>query len=141
MPTIRLTTRTEADDFIRGLTFMGTGGGGRPEAGRENLYRHIDKGQAVGWTDLSELDDDVYACCAFTMGSTAPRPPDFRDREWPEYGTRDMGSALPRAVRELEEYTGTRVSVIYALELGAANTTGPIHCAAELGLTVADGAQ
>lgn len=139
MPTITLTTRTNADDFIRGLAFMGTGGGGRPEAGRENLYRHIDQGEGVGWTDLSELADDTYACCAFTMGSTAPRPPDFQEREWPEYGIRDKGSALPRAVRELEEYMGMKVSVIYPLELGAANTTGPIHCAVELGLKVADG--
>jgi len=140
MPSVKLTTRVQADDFIRGLAFMGTGGGGRPEAGRENLYPHIDKGEPLGWTDLAELPDDGYACCAFTMGSTAPRPPGFQEgQQWPEYGTRAPGTALPVAVRELEEYTGRRVSVLFPLELGAANTTGPLHCAAELGLKVADG--
>ena len=140
MPTIKLTTRMEADDFVRGLTFMGTGGGGRPASGRELLYAHIDVGEPLGWTDLEALDDDGWACCAFTMGSTAPRPPDFnQDRAWPEYGTRALGSALPRAIRELEEYVGKQISVVFALELGAANTPGPLHAAAELGLKVADG--
>ena len=140
MPTVRLTSRTDADDFVRGVTFMGTGGGGRPESGRELLYAHIDRGETLGWTDLAELADDEWACCAFSMGSTAPRPPDFREGQVPaEYGTRAPGSALPRAIRELEAYVGRKVSVLFPLELGGANTPGPLHAAAELGLRVADG--
>lgn len=139
MPTKRLTDRTEVEDFIRGLTFLGTGGGGRPEAGREMLFKHLDRGEAIGWTDLEELPNDAWACCAFTMGSTAPRPPDFQERIWPEYGQRVPGSALPRAIRELEAYTGKKVQVIFPLELGASNTPGPMHAAAELGLKMADG--
>ena len=140
MPTQRIKNRTDADDLIRGLAFMGTGGGGRPDSGREMLYRHVDKGETLGWTDLKELPEDAWACCAFTMGSTAPRPPDFKEgQSFPEYGSRVPGSALPRAIRELESYTGKQVSVIFALELGAANTAGPLHAAAELGLKVADG--
>ncbi len=140
MPTQIISTRTDAQDLIRGLTFMGTGGGGRPDSGLEMLLGHIEKGEALGWTDVDELPDDAWACCAFTMGSTAPRPPDFKEGQtWPEYGTRVPGSALPRAIRELENYTGKKVSVVFALELGAANTAGPLHAAAELGLKVADG--
>jgi DUF917 family protein len=140
MPTKAITNRTEAEDLIRGLTFMGTGGGGRPDAGRELLNLHLDKGESLGWTDLSELPDDAWACCAFTMGSTAPRQADFKEgQSWPGYGTRKAGSALPLAVRELECYTGKKMSVIFALELGASNTPGPMHAAAELGLKLADG--
>jgi uncharacterized protein len=140
MPSQRIKDRTDADDLIRGLTFMGTGGGGRPESGREMLYPHVDRGQALGWTDLQELPAEGWACCSFTMGSTAPRPQDFKDGQaFPEYGTRVPGSALPRAIHELENYTGKKVSVLFALELGAANTTGPLHAAVELGLLVADG--
>ena len=76
MPTRTITNRTQAEDLIRGLTFMGTGGGGRPDAGRELLNMHLDKGESLGWTDLNELPDHAWACCAFTMGSTAPRPAD-----------------------------------------------------------------
>lgn len=140
MPTQSIRNQVDAEDFIRGLTFMGTGGGGRPDAGRELLKTHLDRGETIGWTDLGELPDDAWACCAFTMGSTAPRPADFREgQEWPEYGIREAGSALPRAVQELEAYTGKKVSVIFALELGASNTPGPLHAAAELGLKLADG--
>jgi len=140
MPTIRISTRTEAEDLIRGLAFMGTGGGGRPDAGRELLFSHLDKGETLGWTDLNELPDDVWACCAFTMGSTAPRPPDFQEAPyWPGYGTKEPGSALPKAIRELELYVGKKISVVFALELGASNTPGPMHAAVELGIQMADG--
>ncbi len=52
MPTQTITNRTDAEDLIRGLTFMGTGGGGRPDAGRDYLFRHLDKGETLEWTDL-----------------------------------------------------------------------------------------
>lgn len=140
MPTQAIRTRTDAEDLIRGLTFMGTGGGGRPDAGRALLNLHLDRGETLGWKDLNEVDDAAWACCAFTMGSTAPRPPDFQEgRTWPEYGERRPGSALPLAIRELQEYTKRKVSVVFALELGASNTPGPMHAAAELGLTFVDG--
>jgi hypothetical protein len=140
MPTQRVTTRSEVEDLIRGLAFMGTGGGGRPDAGREFLLSHIDKGESVGWTDVAELADDGWACCVFSMGTTAPRPADFKPREYPEYGrNRAPGSALTRAIRELETYTGKRVSVVFPLEIGASNTCGPMHVAAALGLQFADG--
>jgi hypothetical protein len=140
MPTRTISTATEAEDLIRGLTFMGTGGGGRPDAGRDLLRLHLDRGETIGWTDLEELPNDAWACCAFTMGSTAPRPRGFKESEtWPGYGTRKPGSALPLAIRELEAYTGKKVSVVFALELGGSNTPGPMHAAAELGLKLADG--
>ncbi len=140
MPTQRLTTRAEVEDLIRGLTFMGTGGGGRPDAGRDYLMSHIDKGESVGWTDLSELPEDGWACCVFSMGTTAPRPPDFKPQERAEYGNhRVPGSAVTRAIRELEAYTGNKVSVLFPLEIGAGNSAGPMHAAAALGLALADG--
>ncbi len=140
MPTEAIRTATDAEDLIRGLTFMGTGGGGRPDAGRALLKLHLDRGETLGWTDLAAVRDDAWACCAFTMGSTAPRPPDFKEGQvWPEYGERRSGSALPLAIRELQEYTGKNVSAVFALELGASNTPGPMHAAAELGLTFVDG--
>jgi len=58
MPTIRLDSCTEVDDLVRGLAFMGTGGGGRPDAARELLIRHLEQGSDVGWTDVGELPDE-----------------------------------------------------------------------------------
>jgi len=140
MPTLRLTECTQVDDLVRGLAFMGAGGGGRPEAARELLYGHLAQGRTPGWTDVAELPDDGWACCAFTMGSTAPRAPGFTEAAIPpSYGRVAPASALPRAIVELAAYTGRRVSVLFPLELGALCTTGPLHAALELGLTVVDG--
>ncbi len=140
MPTMRLTDRTQVDDLVRGLAFMGVGGGGRPEAAREILYAHLDQGQTPGWTDVADLPDDGWACCAFTMGAMNPRPPDFdASRIPPAYGQATPATALPRAIAELEAYTGRRISVLFPLELGALCTTGPLHAALELGLAVVDG--
>ncbi len=140
MPTHLVSNRTAAEDLIRGLTLLGTCGGGRPAAGRESLNHHLDKGNPIGWTDASELPDEGYACSVFSVGSTAPRPADFREgQSHLGYGTRAFGAAMPRAVRELEAYTGNKISVIFPIELGTNNTAAPMSAATELGLTFIDG--
>ncbi len=132
--------RTEIEDLIRGLTFMGTGGGGRPDAGRSYLYRLLEEGKPFGWTDPAALPDDGWACSVFSVGSTAPRPADFVEgQSWPGYGVRQAGSAMPAAIRELEVYTGRPISVVFPIELGAHNTPGPMFAAAELGIALVDG--
>jgi DUF917 family protein len=140
MPSHKITDPIAAEDLIRGLAFMGTGGGGRPDAGREYIYRDMAQGLALTWTDVADLPDDGWACSVFSVGSTAPRPADFVQREsTPGYGARDVGSAMPRALRELESYTGKPISVVFAIELGAHNSVGPLHTAAVLGLKLVDG--
>jgi len=125
-----VTNRTEIDDFVRGVTFMGTGGGGRPDAGGELLYGHLGKNDVLGRIDLGELAD-VWACCAFTMGSNAPHPPHFKeDQHSQEYGVRGAVSALPRAIRTLEKCARCKISVVFPPELGGINTPGPGHAAA-----------
>jgi hypothetical protein len=140
MSTHTIKGRVEVEDLIRGLTFMGTGGGGRPDAGRSYLYRLLEEGKPFGWTDPSELGDDGWACSVFSVGSTAPRAAGFVEGQaWPGYGIRRVGSAMPAAIRELEAYTGKRISVVFPVELGAHNTPGPMFAAAELGITLVDG--
>ncbi len=140
MPTHKLQNRTEAEDLIRGLTYMGTGGGGRPDAGRDFLFSLIDRSQTPGWTDVEELPDDAWACTVFSMGTTAPRDPNFKEGQvWSAYGTRTPASALRRAIRELEAYSGKTMSAVFPLEIGAGNTSGPMNAAAQLGLQMVDG--
>ncbi len=140
MPTHQLQNRNEAEDLIRGLTLLGTGGGGRPEAGRESLARMFEQNKSLGWTDASELPDEGYACAVFSVGSTAPRAADFIEgQNVPGYGTRAQGTAMPRAVHELEAYTGKKITTIFPIELGANNTATPMSAAAALGLQLIDG--
>jgi DUF917 family protein len=140
MPTHQLKNRTAAEDLIRGLTLLGTGGGGRPDAGRESLNRLLDQGKTIEWLDAREIPDGGFACSVFSVGSTAPRPADFEEGQaYAGYGTRALGTAMPRAVRELEAYTGKKISVIFPIELGANNTATPIFAAGELGIPLIDG--
>lgn len=59
MATMKLTTKTDVEDFVRGCTFYGTGGGGLPANGIESLMSEIEKGNEVGWVDVSEIDDNI----------------------------------------------------------------------------------
>ncbi|MGI6666851.1 MAG: DUF917 family protein [Bacillota bacterium] len=75
-------TCQDAEDFVRGCTFYGTGGGGDYAMGVDALVKQIEKGNEVGWVDPYELDDDSYSCCPFLMGSIAPEDPDVvKERE------------------------------------------------------------
>ena len=42
MPTMKLRTRQEVEDFVRGCTFYGTGGGGLPANGVESLTKELE---------------------------------------------------------------------------------------------------
>lgn len=140
MPTHALSTAQEVEDFVRGLTLLGTGGGGRPDSGRDFLMSHVKAGKPVGWADLEGVPDDAWVCSAFYMGSVAPRDTNFDPRrDWPEFGETRVEQPLVSAVEELEAYVGVKISALVAFELGAANTAGPMDAAARLGLLMMDG--
>ena len=42
-----LKNRQEIEDFVRGCTFYGTGGGGLPENGIDSLVSELEKGREV----------------------------------------------------------------------------------------------
>ena len=136
MPDCVLRTETEAQDLIRGLTLMGTGGGGLPELGRTYLRDALSRAGEIRVSDVSSIPDEGWFCSTFGMGSTAPRP---AVAALPEYGPKVVRWPMAEALRELEHYVGITISGVVAFELGAANTTGPLHVATLLGLFFPDG--
>lgn len=134
-------TADDVGDLVRGLTLLGTGGGGRPEQGLEVLLPHVEAGRAVQWVAPDAIDDDAWVCSAFGMGSiapTAPLGPAERvalgyPEEW------QVPRAMERAIEELRAFTGRPISAVLPFELGAGNATVPIDAALRLGLTVVDG--
>jgi DUF917 family protein len=136
-----LRTREDVHDLIRGLTLLGTGGGGRPDVGLELLLPHVDEGRTLEWRPARSVDDDAWVCSVFGMGSiapTAPLPVAERTalgypREW------IVPRPMVRAVEELAAYTGRRIAAIVPFELGAGNTANPIDAARRLGLDLIDG--
>jgi DUF917 family protein len=139
MPDNTIHTEQEVEDLIRGLTLLGTGGGGDPKVGRQYLLHHIQTGRALGWTDLSNVPDDAWTCTVFGMGSIAPQeplPPAERNRLG--YGEIQVAYPMVEAVQELARHTGLDIQAIAPFELGAGNTAGPLDAATRLGMTFVD---
>ncbi len=135
-----LCTLQDLEDFVRGCTLLGVGGGGNPAEGLKALKEQVAGGKRVGWVDVSELPDDGWAACTFLMGSTAPLTEEKR-LQMKELGLINWRYErnLPIALCELEAYTQKTVDVLVPFELGGSNTPVPIAGAASLGKLVVDG--
>jgi len=140
MPSRKLESEDELEDFVRGCAFLGTGGGGAPEEGLKLLKREFGNGREIKWTDVSEIDDDAWTVSPFLMGSIAPKTREIKDK-MKKLGLREpkYERKLIEALKMLEEYTGREIDVIVAVEIGGANTPGPLAAAANLHKIIVDG--
>lgn len=142
MPSKKLTTFQEVEDFVRGCTFYATGGGGLPENGIRSLVSEMEAGRTIGWTDVSEISDDALAVCPFLMGSIAPHD-EATMKEMKGFGmvngVNPEKERLMKAIKELESYTGKKFSVVVPIELAGANTPGPMAAGSVLGMVTVDG--
>jgi hypothetical protein len=133
-------TIEDVRDLIRGLTLMGTGGGGRPDMGMDYLLPHIQEGKVIALTPPEAISDEAWTCSVFGMGSIAPQETlSPSQRAALGYGDWVVAKPMVEAVRELEAYTGYRIEAIIPFELGAGNSTAPIDAALRLGVKVIDG--
>jgi len=134
--------RVEEDvkDLIRGLTLMGTGGGGRPDMGIDYLLPHIREGKEITLKPPEAIPHDSWTCSVFGMGSIAPQKTLSSDeRKALGYGDWVVEKPMVEAVQELEAYIGYRIQAIVPFELGAGNTAAPIDAAVRLGVAIVDG--
>jgi uncharacterized protein len=143
VPHVTLTTREKVEDFVTGLTLMGTGGGGsNPAPMIDSMLQEIDTGGPFEIVDAAELPPDAWTATVAGLGG---RPPEQgpTDAE-----LRALGLVEPRytrftlqaqAIRELENQVGTRIQAIVPGELGSWNTPAPMLAARQLGLPVVDG--
>jgi len=129
----------DAEDFVRGCAFFGTGGGGSPRRGLEYLSGALKQKGSVTWIDVEEVPDDAPVISLFYMGSISPPDPDL-PRRLKELGMeRRVENELVKAYRELEAFTKVSPPYLAAAEMGGINTPAPIAAAMELGLKVVDG--
>jgi hypothetical protein len=134
-------SRDDVEDLIRGLTLLGTGGGGRPEQGLDALLPHVEAGRAITWVPVDSIPDDAWVCSTFGMGSIAPAEPLPAERRRALGYPTDWTVARPmvRAIEELQAWSGRKITAILPFELGAGNTASPIDAAIRLGVAVVDG--
>ncbi len=130
----------EIQDFARGCTFMGTGGGGDPRDGIAWLKATRDEGKEIAWVNHTEIQDDVWTVCPFLMGSIAPLTEEAK-KKMQRFGlTKDAYKSIQaESVRLLEEYMDVKVGAIVAIELGGSNTAGAVAAASRLGIPAVDG--
>ena len=140
MPRGRLETLQDCEDFVRGCLFMGTGGGGRVDWGREMLREALQDGIALEWVDADDIPDEAVTITTYGMGSLAPTSQETLD-EIERLGLVDKFGerAMEEAVKELQSYLGKPIGCVVAAELGAGNTPGPLVTGARLGIPVVDG--
>lgn len=137
-----LKNRQEIEDFVRGCTFYGTGGGGLPENGIDSLVSELEKGKEVGWIDIDDISDDDLTVCPFLMGSIAPHT-EQTIKEMASFGLGTVKNkqkdCLAIAIQELSNYIGKKVHALIPIELGGANTPGCIAAGLITGIPTIDG--
>ena len=140
MLTHELTTRQECEDFVRGCTIMGTGGGGSPARGIDKLVKGLEEGLKLGWADVSGIPDDTWVVCPFLMGSIAPKTSeDLKEMEELGLTTMRYPNAIMNAIQELATYTGKKIGAVVPIELGGGNTAESVVQAARLSIPCVDG--
>lgn len=138
-----LKDRQDIEDFVRGCTLFGTGGGGTPESGIESLVSELEAGNKIGWVDVKDLPDDAKVVCPYLMGSIAPHTEEVKKKMiflGLTNRVRTEKEELVKAVEVLSNYVREKVDYIVPIELGGANTPGPLAVASFLeGMLCVDG--
>lgn len=140
MSNYTLKNKQDVEDFIRGVTFMGTGGGGDPKLGLDFLVKALEEGYKLSWVDISEINEEEWVAMPFYMGSIAPiSEENLKKLKEMGLGEPTVERPLIKAVQELEKYKQIKLGALIAGELGGSNTPAPLDTAARLNKVFIDG--
>jgi len=140
MSSYSLKNKQDVEDFIRGVTFMGTGGGGDPKLGLDFLVKALEEGYKLSWVDISEINEEEWVAMPFYMGSIAPiSEENLKKLKEMGLGEPTVERPLIKAVQELEKYKQIKLGALIAGELGGSNTPAPLDTAARLNKVFIDG--
>jgi DUF917 family protein len=140
MSSYTLKNKQDVEDFIRGVTFMGTGGGGDPKLGLDFLVKALEEGYKLSWVDISEINEEEWVAMPFYMGSIAPiSEENLKKLKEMGLGEPTVERPLIKAVQELEKYKQIKLGALIAGELGGSNTPAPLDTAARLNKVFIDG--
>jgi DUF917 family protein len=138
---VALRTEQECEDFVRGLCFMGAGGGGPPKLGLKLLLDQLEAGREIEWVDVDSLPEEAWTATVAGMGGRGGAG--GTEEELSELGCVDEKydplGRMVAAVQALQDYAGIKVEAIVPVEIGASNVPAPIAAAVELGLPAVDG--
>jgi DUF917 family protein len=136
-----LRTQQECEDFIRGLCFRATGGGGSPELGLTLLLDQLEAGRQIEVVEAESLPDVAWTVMTCGFGGRADEggtPQELAALGAVEEKYDDTGQIVA-AVRALEDSEGVKVDAIIPGETGALAVATSVAAAIELGVAVIDG--
>ena len=142
MSDLILKTKEDINHFLTGCAFLGTGGGGEVSVGRDTLYKCLENGTEIRLTDPEMIEDEETYCCAFFMGSIAPKTDEIlkeMDRLGYKERTLDFVDMLVGAVRSLETILDHKIDGLYIAEPGGSNAACCMAAAYKLGIPIFDG--
>ncbi len=136
-----LRTQQECEDFIRGLCFRATGGGGSPELGLKLLIDQLKAGREIEVVEAESLPHGAWTVMTCGFGGRADEggtPQELAALGAVEEKYDDTGQIVA-AVRALEDSEGVKVEAIIPGETGALAVATSVAAALELGVAVIDG--
>lgn len=122
--------------FLKGLSVMGTGGGGSSSFGQAIIENDLARGRRYTLVDLEEVPDDALVASGGIMGSVK-----VLDRFSPAEIVEQWESKfeLLMAFQAMEEHLGRKIDYVVPFELGGLNTPVILSLAARLGIPVING--
>ena len=129
----------ELDDFLRGTNFLSASGGGVPDVQRALLLDDLERGLALGWTPIDDLDPEALICTACFSGSIAPETFEASKGADAIAGPARLARPMVEAVRALEAELGRPIAGICSIEIGGINTAAVLDASANLGIAMVDG--
>ncbi|MEA4893091.1 MAG: DUF917 domain-containing protein [Peptococcaceae bacterium] len=132
-------TMEQLEDFVRGATLLGTGGGGSQKMGKDLLMASFQEKKEISWISIDDMDEEDWVCTAFYMGSIAPLSDEDKE-QMKRLGLkeRSVKRVLVAAVQELEKELGIHVSGLIPVEMGGLNSAAPLDAAAQMGKAIID---
>ncbi len=114
-------------DLARGCAFLGSGGGGDPQATLVELEAYSGAELSVELLDLESLNDDALVAPCGWIGA-----PTVSAEKLPS------GQEALLGLRKLEALLGRRVDAVFPIEFGGSNGLAPILLALRAGVPVVD---
>lgn len=121
----------QAEDFVRGATILGTGGGGDPGEGLRLLVEALSEIGSIKLVSLSEVDRDSVIVVPYYVGTIAPEAKTKKPVK--------VDEPIKVAFEEMERILGAEISAVLASELGGFNASLALYMGAYMGLPVIDG--
>jgi len=120
-------TRQDVADLARGCAFLGSGGGGDPQAALMEIDAMLANGGSVEMIAAEALDDDAFLAGCGWIGA-----PTVSHEKLP------AGREPLQGLRKLEEVTGRHVDAVFPVEIGGSNGLAALGLALRAGLPVVD---